>query len=159
MKNKLQLFLTSLKLVKYSVFKYTKVADAVLCLLLSEAELWDPTLIAPRFRSWIVRYILRSDQFSEVESEQKRIKYQISPRFSYLMRSKLSALPNQVLKLSSDRSTTSVLDSQVYSEIRSIFIGWIQAEMVSVWDFSGIYSPDVLQILGALKLGRASQLG
>ena len=36
--------------------------------MLSETECWDAAPIAPRFPPWIVRYIWRWDQFSEVKS-------------------------------------------------------------------------------------------
>ena len=39
--------------------------------LLSETEFWNTAPIPPRFRSWIVRYVWRSDQLSEVQSELK----------------------------------------------------------------------------------------
>ena len=58
---------------------------------LSETDFSDAAPMAPRFRSWIVRYIWRSDQLSEAKSELKWIQNQISPGFSYLMHSKPSA--------------------------------------------------------------------
>ena len=114
---------------------------------LSETDflVWAP--MALRFPSWIVRYIGRSDQLSEVESELKRIRNQVCPGFSYLMCSKPSALRNWLFRYSSDGSTISFLNCQVHLKIRSIIRSGIRVETDSKSGLSRIFLPDALQTL------------
>ena len=95
---------------------------------LSETDflVWAP--MAPRFPSWIVRYIWWSNQWSEVESELKRIRNQVCEGFSYLMCSKPSALRNWLFRYSSNCSTIFFLNYRVRLMIKSIIRSGIRVE-------------------------------
>ena len=114
--------------------------------------------MAPRFLFWIVRYIWRSDQLSEVESELKRIWNQVCSGFSHLMCLKPSALRNWLLSLSSDGSTISFLNYQVHLKIRSIIRSGIRVETDSKSGLWRIFIPDVLETLCSPKLTFQIQL-